>query len=415
VALGLRVTAIAALPFTVDPTRHAFTSYFGDAVYAIQRSIWIRNAWVGIPVAARDYIEAFEPSFGYTGYHYVLAYLHVLFGPSPYGITLVSTGLLLTSAVMIYRRCRAAFGALAAFGGFVVVLFIPTWVAWSVAPLKEAMQLVLITSAVEATIVAVRGRRALKIVAVAALLVAILVGATLRNGAGAIMLGGVLAGLALYFGTRRWWIVAALLVVVPVVAIRVAERPAVRDRIEATVLDAAKRHVGHTRSHGAYYRLLDERFYLIPNERSEEKITMSVAEGVRFLGFAPLAFLTAPWPWALDSPKWMAFIPQQVVWYALLVLSVVGVVAGGRRDPLLTSLLVGFIACAVAVISPNSGNIGTAIRHRDMIVPLVAALAGIGGQAVANRCARSGATAGDYVRDRAWRPSSGGPGRQALS
>ena len=54
----------------------------------------------------------------------------------------------------------------------------------------------------------------------------------------------------------------AALVALPLVAVRIAERPSVRDRVTATVLDAAMRHVGHTRSGGAYYRLAPRGWFL---------------------------------------------------------------------------------------------------------------------------------------------------------
>lgn len=390
-ALAIRVVSVAVLPLTLDPAQHAFTSYFGDAFYAIQRSIWIRNVFLGIPIAARDHFEAFEPQFGYSGYNYLLAYLHVLFGPSPYGIALFSTALFLTAAVMLYRRCRAAFGPLAAFCGFAAVIFMPTWLAWSVAPLKEAMQIVLVVGALEATVIMVRDKRkAVRLASVAVIVIAAVVSGTLRNGGAAILLASVVFGVALYLVTRRWWILAAVVVlVVPVsarVAARLMERPAIRERAIATVLDAAKRNVGHTLSPGASYRLLEERFYLIKDFPGP--VTMTLDEGVRFLVRAPLAFLTMPLPWALDSPRWAFFIPQQVIWYAMLVLSLFGAAAGARRDALVTCLLLGAVAAIVAVIAPNSGNIGTAIRHRDLIVPFVAALAGVGGLAVVNRFAQ---------------------------
>jgi hypothetical protein len=194
--------------------------------------------------------------------------------------------------------------------------------------------------------------------------------------------------MGLFVISRRWWITAAAIIVLPIAAITAARSSAVRQRVAATVMDAAMRHVGFTRTDSAVYRLLDERFYLRDiNDKDPDMITF--AEGARYLATAPLAFISVPLPWAPYSAKWIVFTPQQVLWYAMVVLAVFGVGAGARRDPLLTCLLVGLIAGPVAIIAPNSGNIGTAIRHRDMIVPFVIALAGMGACSIANRVAEA--------------------------
>jgi hypothetical protein len=92
-----------------------------------------------------------------------------------------------------------------------------------------------------------------------------------------------------------------------------------------------------------------------------------------------------PVPWDLQSARWLLVVPQQVVWYIVLALSLIGFVSGLRRDAPLTCALAGFIVAAVIVIAPNSGNIGTLIRHRDMVVPFVLALAGAGAMSLAAR------------------------------
>jgi hypothetical protein len=56
----------------------------------------------------------------------------------------------------------------------------------------------------------------------------------------------------------------------------------------------------------------------------------------------------------------------------------VGLVAGLRRDALVTCLLASFAVIGAGVIALNSGNIGTMVRHRDTIVPFVVWLSALG-------------------------------------
>jgi hypothetical protein len=72
----------------------------------------------------------------------------------------------------------------------------------------------------------------------------------------------------------------------------------------------------------------------------------------------------------------------------MVLFAVVGVIAGLRRDPLLTCILVGLIAAGLAVIAMNSGNVGTMVRHRDTIVPFVVWLSALGAVDAASRLMR---------------------------
>ncbi len=74
----------------------------------------------------------------------------------------------------------------------------------------------------------------------------------------------------------------------------------------------------------------------------------------------------------------LILVPQQVAWYLMVPLALVGVVAGLRRDVLVTLLLVSYIVVAAVPISLSNGNIGTLVRHRDTVVPFIVWLSGLG-------------------------------------
>jgi len=83
-------------------------------------------------------------------------------------------------------------------------------------------------------------------------------------------------------------------------------------------------------------------------------------------------------PSQIQSGPEMVFLGQQVVWYVLVVLVIPGVLAGLKRDRLVTCLLAAFAMVGGAAIALNSGNIGTMVRHRDTIVPFVLWLSALG-------------------------------------
>jgi hypothetical protein len=61
-----------------------------------------------------------------------------------------------------------------------------------------------------------------------------------------------------------------------------------------------------------------------------------------------------------------------------------GVLAGMRRDLVLTSMLVAHAAIAMILVALTSGNIGTLIRHRSLAFPYLVWLSALG----AHECVR---------------------------
>jgi hypothetical protein len=106
--------------------------------------------------------------------------------------------------------------------------------------------------------------------------------------------------------------------------------------------------------------------------------TMTMPEAARFVLRALASFVVVPAPWRATSRSALAFVPQQIVYYLLFVLAAVGCVTGFKRDALLTCLLGANIAVYAAGISLYSGNIGTFVRHRDLVVPMVVWLSALG-------------------------------------
>jgi hypothetical protein len=58
-----------------------------------------------------------------------------------------------------------------------------------------------------------------------------------------------------------------------------------------------------------------------------------------------------------------------LLWYLLLVLLPIGAVAGWKRDPWLTCLLIGYTLPTAAVVAVTNGNVGTLLRLRALVTP----------------------------------------------
>jgi hypothetical protein len=150
------------------------------------------------------------------------------------------------------------------------------------------------------------------------------------------------------------------------------------------VTRALQVHLGQAQA-GNSYLAADQRFYYCyARSPADDCTVVAVDEAARFVIRAVTYFVLMPFPFHVVTPTMAAFVPQFVAWYVLILLAVVGASIGWRRDPALVATCAAFCVVAVGIIAPHSANVGTAIRHRDMIVPFVvwlSALGAIGGLA----------------------------------
>src|SRR5206468_7807734 len=129
--------------------------------------------------------------YGATSYLYVLAFLQVLFGPSPLGVHLFNWAVSLGAAVLLYRTVRPSFGAAASLLGLAITLFLPSLFMWSTSALKEPLFLTLTTTALVAGATMVRaGRWSRRLIAASVCVAATLTVETVRaSSAAAVVLG----------------------------------------------------------------------------------------------------------------------------------------------------------------------------------------------------------------------------------
>ena len=99
--------------------------------------------------------------------------------------------------------------------------------------------------------------------------------------------------------------------------------------------------------------------------------TWTPTEQLRYFVRATASFITVPLPWQARSTTEMLFLPQQIIWYLMVLFAVVGSVSGLRRDPFVTCMLLAIVAVGSVAVALVSGNIGTMVRHRDTVVPFV--------------------------------------------
>ena len=196
VAVSLRVAALAGLFLTADPSQ-PYANVFGDEEFFKRRTLWLRNIGLGIPVHGADMIYAYDET-GRSSYLWVLAYLQALVGAAPYGVHLFNTALYLFAVLLLYRVVRQSYGGLAALGGLVLLLFLPSLFTWSISALKEPLYILVCAIELACAVYIVRARRWWqRVLALIAVVLAAQALQSLRFGGLGLAAAGTVGGLAL--------------------------------------------------------------------------------------------------------------------------------------------------------------------------------------------------------------------------
>jgi hypothetical protein len=346
----------------------------GDEVYILSRALRSRDILLGFPTTFYDYFIATD-LYGQTSYLSLLTAIQVLFGPTPYSMRLLNSLLYAAGATLLFRTARVAFGFAPAFGGLVVALFLPSLFVGSTSLLKEPAYFLVTSVLIVCSVQAARARTIFNLA-----LALVLVGASLwalndlRRGALPLALLGIGLGFGIRVVAGHRWRVTAVLGAVFLCALITVTLPALRACAIDWVEVAAKMHAGHVFTVGHAYTLMDDGFYLT----RDLALTLTEPQALRFLVRAAISFVVTPLPWEMASLRELAFLPEHLVWYLMLAILPFGVVAGWKRDPLVTAVLLGYVVPTAAAVALTNGNVGTLLRLRGLVSPYLIWLSVLG-------------------------------------
>jgi 4-amino-4-deoxy-L-arabinose transferase-like glycosyltransferase len=314
---------------------------------------------------------------GYSGYEPFLVFVQILVGPAPYGIHLLNSLMFMAASVLLYKMARRSYGSAPALVGLAIMLFLPSLVSWSVSALKESFFLILTVIVVLAAMQVVRARPPVaKIVAVVVVLTGLRFIESVRPGGLTLTASGLALGYAIRIMTLRRSVQVGVAIAAVVATAYVWQR-GVPPSIDSTIARFARYHRGHVFTPGHSYKLLDQVFYS-DFFGSHARVSMSPDEMGRYVVRAAVNYISQPTPWNVTSKAELLFMPEQLVWYLLVLLFPVSAVFAFRRDALLTCLLAGYSITNAAVLAMNSGNVGTLVRHRALVVPFFVWICAVG-------------------------------------
>ena len=391
-ALAARVAAVIGLVLIGIPNHNILSvgALSGDEAYNLGRAIRTRDILAGFAGLTHYDFFVVTDEYGRSSYLGLLTFLQVVFGPAPYGIRLLNALLFTTGAAILFRLVRPAFGRVASFTALTVVLFLPSLFYSSVTLLKEALYFLAAVVFLASIVTAIRIRRPIPVISLLLLAAGCLwIVDDLRRGAVVLMVAGIGCGLAIRIlgGLRHRAIIVPALIAA--VAIVVVVAVPIRQLVLTGLSSAAKQHSGHVFTVGHAYKLLDEGFYMNPATPTSSTIFLTPPQAIRFVVRGLSSFALTPLPWQARSNGERAFLPEHMLWYLLIVSLPVGFVAGWRRDPTLTSMIVGFAIPTAVVLALTNGNVGTLLRLRGLITPYIAWVGVLGLCVIADTIARA--------------------------
>lgn len=99
----------------------------------------------------------------------------------------------------------------------------------------------------------------------------------------------------------------------------------------------------------------------------------------KYLTGAWFHFLLEPLPWHIFSLSMLASYPMMIIWYGVVFLSLIGVarvMQDGKTKEIFPFLI--FTISYISMIGMSIANIGTVVRFRDTIMPIIAIFASCG-------------------------------------
>jgi hypothetical protein len=375
-ALLARAVILAGMSVSMVWRDQVHRSYPYEAPYLIQDSGYAAiRGWRLVDLVTNEAEFPGKPGYAFqkygAGLHVVLyAVFFALFGYSPLVVSSINCFFGVLNALVVYSLVRALAGYQAARVAGLLVAFFPSLVLWSATNLKDSLMMLLVTLLPWAWLQWDRAGRRLALVwsAILPLLIWLL------RPHFALGVIGSMGCAALFFLRRRISPRAAgwLLAVVAAGAVLSGFASSLWHHL---VVRAVSYHRGVINSGGFTYTLFEPWVYDMSADVGA--VGLPALLGAYALGW--LHVLLEPLPWKAGySAETLIVLPQQLLWYPLLLAAASGAAWLVRRRPAFGWLCLLHVACIGTVIVFGGGNIGTDFRMRDTLTPLLLGWSAIG-------------------------------------
>lgn len=350
---------------------------FGDGAFLSVMSKGISDIWKA-KVDPAIFLPFFEG--GGSHHYYLYGLFHYLFGNDIFSVKLLGILFGTITSVFIYLIAKELFNdKRIARASYLLMLFFPSFVLWSITNLKDHVQTLLFSIWIYFVII-IR-KRPFRTVYFIPLLCVLFFTLKIRSEMGLLLVMGTAFGYFLSLGNSYKKIILILLLTALVVMLGyfyVKNIDAVfvmKIKLANFIKSIVNRQVVIYHGHGFNYKIYPGKFYI---RDVYCHIIAYMFKPLQLIGIilkAVFFFLVVPLPWMVKSVSQALVFPQVLLWYMILVLFFVGLIraicTGNRYSYIIPCILFAMVFPAAMV----SSNIGTVFRHRDMFTPFFFAYA----------------------------------------
>ena len=347
----------------VDKTRNYIR--MGDSDYYSQRGYCLSEFVKGNSEAV---VLRRIQEYGYNSYVLLIGWFYYLFGFSPISVKLFNCWIGSLHLVALFFLARSCFQPTIARWASGLAFLFPTLVLWSASNLKEPFLFLLITLFFLLFRTAQKERPLRSRVLCAGVLTAMyfILFSAGRQEFFLAMAGCLLLVCWAQWCLRKRWYAALLLTAAAFFL------PAAQAKTGEAIYYAVYRHMGYVQGGGMVYRYLPDPMYIKPGSMEWTPFTESTLPMVVLRSpVAVLQFLLQPVP--ARTGEWFTVLlaPQMLVWYFLLPLALIGMGAAVWWNSRGSVFLVVTVSAWILMSALSNANIGTTIRIRDMMTPIL--------------------------------------------
>jgi 4-amino-4-deoxy-L-arabinose transferase-like glycosyltransferase len=309
------------------------------------------------------------PTYPYSILVYLYGVMFSAFNYSPLAVKFLNSFLFVISGICFYSIAKKVFNESVARLSLFFILFYPSLIIWSITGLKESLILFLISFIIWLMLKFKENRRILYVVLI------ILSSITLYSIRPFLLMPIIFTviGYFTFSGVKVYKKIAvfALLIITLLFAAHIFKYnfKQIKDLPRKIIFSAILVQKTNYFYGGSAYKLYEDKFY-------NESFSIDDVNSIRTVSFVfsflkgIAYFMFSPFPWALSSVMQLMVFPQVLFEYFLVPFAILGILVSFRNKFSQVSGILFFMLTTISILCLLEANIGTAFRHRDMIMPI---------------------------------------------
>ncbi len=315
--------------------------------------------------------------YGIGCYSYMMGLFYFIFGYVPVLFRLLNIVLSVATAILCYLLAKNLFNKDIARVAFVSILLLPSQFIYSASLLRDTSVNFFMMLLIYGLLTIKRyDKPAIKIRRVIYVGISILFLFLLRGRAAFIVTGASLFYAILVLTGKYRWLFSMLIIVFLLAMPLYGD--AVSNFFDSKMAETINHHIGFVGYGGFTYKLLPEQYYGPEKNNLLYFSFILPADGVFMILRGLEVFMLEPNLFNSFKLRQMLLLPEMMLWYGILIFSIIGIFGSFRRIDLRIVSLLLLLLFLSSMIVIAGGNMEALVRHRGMVIPGYAIFAGYG-------------------------------------